>query len=179
MPLFPPVGMERLGSNKLASAGTSVGAITIPPRDLLFIWVAINGYGGGGDIGALQFNADTTATNYGSRMVYLNATASATLTNQSNNGTIARIPCGPTAVTTGRTAMAFVNNHSQNAVKPITMIADVAQTTAATEINVVPCQIWGQYNTGGATTLITQVNLITPSANMSTGSGFIVYGANI
>lgn len=179
MPIFMPFGMERIGSGRLASAGTSVGAATIPPRDLLLVWVAVTGYAGGGDIAALQFNGDTTITNYTSRMEYVAATGSSALTNQSNNGTIARIPVGPTAVTTARTAFASINNHTQSTIKPVTVMADVASAGGTTEINNSPLQIWGQYVAASAGTQITQVNLITPSANMLTGSGFVVFGTNL
>ena len=178
MPFLSPLGLERLGSNKLASSATSVGAITIPPRDLLLIWIAVTGYGGS-DIAALQFNGDSTVGNYGSRMEYVATAGSATLTNQSNAGTIARIPIGPTGVTTPRTAMASINNHTQSAVKPVTLMADVATAGGTTEINNSPVQIWGQYTAASAGTQITQVNLITPTSNMLTGTGFIVFGANM
>lgn len=173
MPIIYPVGMERLGSVKLASNAATTGALTIPARDFLFLAINIVGYSSG-DIAALRFNGDN-GSNYWD-MHKLSALGATTWTNaQTVSTTLVRL--AGNGVTDGRVVSVSIMN--------------VLGTPKAVGISHLQTNTSSAAGTGGTidagggcwvntTAQVTSIEMRTAGgANLLAGSGFAVFGINL
>ena len=166
-------GWGFLGSASCSSACASTSTITIAARDMLMIVVRVTGYSGGGDIASLRFNADSTTTNYHTR--HINFSNASTPVLSSNNFTASgHIPVGPTAITAGRTVEVLCSNHSTKR-----KVCEIRQQEEATAQGTFAQMELGYGEWFNTTAQVTQIQMVTNGgANMSTGSGFMVFGRN-
>lgn len=164
-------GIKKLGcSTPLASAGTSLGSITVAGTKLL-LSIYISGYASG-ETASIQFNA-SGGTAYKYRWLTSGAgatTFSAGLVAVSTD----RIKIGAANTTLSRNVEAIVTNTSANVEKLVMFVNGVFGTGNATAQNTIDTGN-GSWISAAATT-ITAVNVITTGgANMNTGSTFCAY----
>lgn len=159
-------GKEFLGSASMSLNST----ITFPARDVIECDLIINGYGGGGDIAALQFNADT-GNNYVSRAVKM-ATGGTTWANTIDANTTNMIRCASTSTTLNRT-IKFLFNNTAAKNKEISFISGTLPATVGTGIDI--DLVFGAWFNN--TAQVTSITLTTVGGG--TVSGVIyVYGKN-
>lgn len=171
--LGPIPSLQKLGSNIFSANGTSIGPITIPACKLLIIEYFISGYTGG-DIGAFQFNADTTAANYGSWFMTASNAATPLLAQAAANaGTLAMIPVSGTNQTVGRRGFLRISNIAANRKVVDIRNANESATSTGPSMDFG----WGEWLNTAAQ--ITQITMRLVGANsLLAGTGFVVYGDN-
>lgn len=174
MPLFLP-GLPRIGGTKLSAAAVTTGAIQIPPRDVIVVLAVITGYSGG-DIASLRFNADATATNYGSTWKTQSNAAPPVNAQVANNGTLAHITLGSAGIAIGRMVLVQIANIAGQ--RKIICMENSNESATTTE-GVADIKGWGEYTvTAGQITSI-EMRTSGGAITMNAGSGFIVYGDNL
>jgi hypothetical protein len=179
LPLWIPPGAEKLASTRLAAQATTTVTLSFPAYDLLWILCLIGGCAVA-DLPRLRFNGISTAANYTQRMGYFGTAASATVSNQSDNGaTNGAFILGQNTSVSARLAIVTVNNHVQSAQKPVTIEDALSTAGATTEMNPVVLRNTGQFTAASAATQITSVVMLTPTNAMLTGTGLIVFGMNM
>ena len=170
--LIMPAGMRRLGSLNFASQAASVGPITIAPCSLLVIEYFIAGYSGA-DIGAFQFNADTTATNYGSWFMASTNVAVPINSGVQNLGSTAMIPVSGVGITIGRRGAIRISNVAANRKVADIRTSNESTTTTGPAIE----NGWGEWLNTSAQ--ITQVKMLLVGGNqLLAGTFAIIYGDN-
>lgn len=173
MLFIPP--LPRIGGFRFNTAAVSSGNIQIPPRDFLIIVCIVTGYSGG-DIASLRFNADATATNYGSTWKTQTNAAPPVNAQVANNGTLAHITLGSANITVGRMVLVQIANIAGQ--RKIVCLENSNESTTTTE-GVADIKGWGEYTvTAGQ---ITQIDMRTSGGanTLNVNSGFIVYGDNL
>jgi hypothetical protein len=165
-------GWEFLGSTAVATATPNTNTVTFTPRNTLMVQFVINGYSGN-DIARFQFNGDT-ATNYNTRFLY-SASGGTTWTNLQNLSATG-IALGPVAIQRGRTGALFINN-SLAIPKLIKIDTTEASTNAATAA---PRIALAQGQWQNTTAQISSMRMIDINGtNLTSGSGFAIYGKDI
>lgn len=165
-------GWEFLGSTAVATAAPNTDTVTFTPRNTLMVQFVINGYSGN-DIARFQFNGDT-ATNYNTRFLY-SASGGTTWTNLQNLSATG-IALGPVAIQRPRTGALFINN-SLAIPKLIKIETTEASTNAATAA---PRIALAQGQWQNTTAQISSMRMIDiNSTNLTSGSGFAIYGKDI
>lgn len=166
-----PTQLEFLGSTKLANNAASSTNITVPAREQLFIMINIVGYGGGGDVASLRFNADS-GNNYWDR--HLTSATGATTFSNTQNVSTSLIRVAGNSSTQSRRVTAYITNIStitKSVVFDVQTATNAAGTAGTLDIG------GGEWvNTANA---ITQIQLITAGGqNMLAGTEFTVWGFN-
>lgn len=173
MPLFNPVGYDLLASSgKLGTAAASAGVLTIDARDMLLVEVMVTGYAGN-DIASLRFNGDT-GTNYWYKPA---STAAATTAWTIGAAGTAKtlVQLFATGVTLGRSAIVGITNNATT--EKIITINGATGSGVATAMGTIESGAGGWVNT---TAQITSIEMRTNGgANLLTGTGFRVFGANL
>lgn len=169
-----PLGLEKLTSGNFSANAASIGPFTFAARKSLIIDFVITGYTGG-DIGAFQFNADTTAANYGSEFVTATNVATPVIARSAANaGTIAMIPVSGTTQTVGRRGFIRISNIAASRKVADIRISDESATSTAP-----PGELYGWGEWLNTTAQITQIKMLLVGANsLTTNTGFVVYGSD-
>jgi hypothetical protein len=169
MPFIEQGGMDLLGSHKYTSSVSSSPVISIPPMEMLQIQFNVEGYGSGGGIASLRFNADSTAGNYSSSYSVLTST---TLTN--TLGTFAGFKLGQNSVTVQRSGLVTIKNFLSTSHG----ITCQSQTHAAATSAPVSSVGAGMYVTGGATQITSVQLIVDTGVTMPAGTSFAIFGCN-
>lgn len=159
-------GKEFLGSSSMSLNST----FTFPARDFIECDLNITGYGGGGDLAAIQFNSDT-GNNYVSRAVKM-ATAGTTWANTIDANTTNMIRLASTSTTLNRTVkFYFGNTLAKN--KIVTIDSTTLPATVGTGMDIdIPRGAW--FNTAAQVTSIT----LTTVGGGTVAAVLFVYGKN-
>jgi hypothetical protein len=167
-----PAGPVRLGSVSFAVAGNASNTLNFGSYRLLTIEYVITGYSGS-DIGAFQFNGDTTAANYGSWFLIGSNAATPLNTQATNIGTTPMIPVSGTGITLGRRGKMTISNVAGNNKVVRIENSNESGTTTGPSIETG----WGTWlNTTSQITSI-QMKLVGAN-NLGAGTFAIVYGDN-
>lgn len=172
-----PPYWEVIGRAQITAAGNQIpasGTLKFQARKRLRITLYISGYGGAGETASWQFNGDTTA----SYKVICSTTADGvTWAAGANNATATdRIRVAPANSTKSRNVEALITNDPGQVDKTVGMMITVTGTgLAGTNSSIDVCN-------GGwispANTQITQLAVITSTANMGARSSVVVEGSN-
>jgi len=163
---------DYLGSLPPVTSGSlSLGVLTIPPRDFLWIIIRITGYGGGGDIASLRFNGDS-GNNYWSRHLTA-APGGPTFADAPTTSTnLIRIAEANSSLQ--RNVHVTVNNLATKS--KVCTIRNTTSTNSAATVGTLGIGGGEWVNTASQ---ITTVEVLTAGANnMGTGSAFAVFGRN-